>query len=114
MKDFYRVENQQTGNGLWYNMSGQYTGLMHTTFSFCKNSGLAMPFDPEIQGWLSVTPTIEELLEWFPKEDIIALAQYGYVVSHYQSDDVKFHNGHYLILHETAIFTGLADIDKII
>jgi hypothetical protein len=108
---FFRVENRQTGNGLWYDMNGRFTGLIHTAFSFCKNTGLSMPFDREIQGYLSVTPTIEELYDWFPKEDILRLSEHGYVIARYKSNDVKFHNGHHLILHETAIFAGLIDIN---
>lgn len=114
MNDFYRVENQQTGNGLWYDLKGRFTGLIHSEFTFCKSTVLEMPFDPEIRGWLSVTPTIEELFQWFPKEDIMRLAESGYVISHYLSDDVKFHNGHHFILHETAIFAGLIDITNLI
>jgi hypothetical protein len=73
MKTFYRVNNKWTGQGLWYDYAGDFTGLIHDRFRFCKNHDLAMDFDPEIAGWLSATEQLDQLWFWFPKEDIARL-----------------------------------------
>ena len=72
-KIFYRVSNTETNQGLWYDMEGNFTGLIHTKFNFCLNHELPMPYDKEIVGWLSTTDELDALLHWFTKEDIIEL-----------------------------------------
>ena len=47
-KIFYRVANNQTEQGLWYDFAGNFTGLIHSKFDFCLNTKLPMPFDKEI------------------------------------------------------------------
>lgn len=48
MQTFYRVCNNQSKQGLWYNFDGTFTGLIHDEFSFCQNATLRMDFDPEL------------------------------------------------------------------
>lgn len=83
MRTFYRVNHYRTGQGLWYNYQGDFTGLIHDRFSFCKNKDLAMDFDPDLVGWLSATPTVEELHQWFPHYDLTALAKDGWYLHEY-------------------------------
>lgn len=97
MKQFYRVANNETKEGLWYGQDGEFTGLIHSRFDFCKNSELRMPFDLECIGFLSATETLEELLNWFPVEDLLKLEEAGYFVTVYVSGEYKFHNNHWLI-----------------
>lgn len=49
-KQFYRVCNVETKQGLWYDQKGEFTGLIHTEFNFCTNSNLPMPYDENIRG----------------------------------------------------------------
>jgi hypothetical protein len=100
---FYRVANVATGQGLWYDRSGNFTGLIHDRFSFCMNSELRMPHDPEIVGYLSATDSLEDLHNWFPPADLARLAEHGYHVAAYKSNDYKTHNGHWVIHQDTAI-----------
>mgnify|MGYP001373906734 CR=1 FL=1 len=102
-KQFYRIANNQTQQGLWYDFQGNFTGLIHNEFNFCKNTELPMPFDPEIQGWLSATDSLEDLYNWFTKEDISRLEQFGYRISLYEADDFKMHNNHFVINQETSV-----------
>lgn len=37
-KLFYRVCNHETEQGLWYSFNGNFTGLIHNEFNFCKNN----------------------------------------------------------------------------
>ena len=74
---YYRVSHRDTNQGLWYDRKGNFTGLIHTELNFCKNKDLQMPFDPELVGWLSATKTLEELFNWFTKEDIKLLETRG-------------------------------------
>lgn len=95
---FYRVGNTNTGNqGLWYKPSGEFSGDIHIKYNFCKNHELPMPFDTECVGFLSATKNLEELYVWFSKEEIIQLQSHGFEILKYESEDYKFHNGHWLI-----------------
>lgn len=91
MKTFYRVSNLDTQQGLWYNFTGTFTGLIHDKFSFCTNSALKMDFDPELIGYLSATPDLETLFLWFPMEDIVKLQEHGYYIHEFETDDYKFY-----------------------
>jgi hypothetical protein len=95
---FYRVGNTNKGNqGLWYKPDGKFSGDIHSKYNFCKNHELPMPFDPECVGFLSSTKTLEELYTWFSKEDIAKLGLHGFNILQYESEDYKYHNGHWLI-----------------
>lgn len=60
-KTFYRVNHHLTRQGLWYDYNGEFTGLIHNDFTFCKNTALPMDFDPAIVGFVSVVETLEQL-----------------------------------------------------
>ena len=91
IKEFYRVSSPETEQGLWYNFNGEFTGLIHTEFNFCKNSELLMDFDTEIVGWLSAVKSIEDLFVWFSKEDIIKLQERGWFIHKYETTNYKFY-----------------------
>lgn len=103
-KTFYRVCNEQTGQGLWYGYKGNFTGLIHDKFSFCKNRELEMDFDSELVGWLSATESLEDLYNWFTVEDIEELQKYGWYVYKYETYDYKFYEKfqHYIINQVTS------------
>lgn len=100
---FYRVANNDTKQGLWYDWDGKFTGKIHNEFSFCKNSTLPMPYDEEIRGWLSATDTLESLLQWFTKEDIQELEKHGYFITIYEASDYKDYQNHQIIKQDTSI-----------
>ena len=104
MKKYYRVCNQETLQGLWYDYKGKFTGLIHEEFNFCLNTKLEMDFDPEIVGWLSAVENLEDLYKWFTKEDIIELQQHGWFIHEFEADDVKFYERfqHLIINQETS------------
>lgn len=84
---YYRIAHENTTQGLWYNAFGEFTGLIHKELNFCMNSTLPMPFDPDIVGWLSVTDSLEDLFNWFSKEDINRLENYGFFITIYETDN---------------------------
>lgn len=90
-KTYYRVCNKETLQGLWYAFNGEFTGLIHTNFSFCKNKELQMEFDEEIVGWLSATDSLETLYHWFTEDDIKRLQEHGWFIHEFEADDVKFY-----------------------
>ena len=91
-KTFYRVANEATGQGLWYNILGKFTGLIHKEFDFCKNKDLKMDFDSELVGWLSAADSLEGLYHWFSKEDIKKLQLHGWFIYKYETNDYKFYD----------------------
>ncbi len=88
---FYRVGNPLTEQGLWYDMEGRFTGLIHDKFKFCQAAGLLMPYDPELVGFLSATESLEELYKWFPEAEIKQLQEMGLRVHVYEAENVKFY-----------------------
>jgi hypothetical protein len=105
-KIFYRVANIETNQGLWYDYSGNFTGLIHDKFDFCLNTKLPMPYNEKIIGYLSATATVEELFNWFTKEDITRLGQFGYYVMAYESSDYFFDNNHWVFRKDDSTLIG--------
>lgn len=102
-KIFYRVENPKTQNGLWYDIEGNFTGIIHRDeFNMLQNHKLPMPFNKDIQGWLSCVEKIEEIEAWFNKDDMMILRPKGYVLSEYESTDFKKVDGHWIMKREAS------------
>lgn len=104
MSKYYRVCNIKTHQGLWYDYQGVFTGLIHNEFNFCLNYKLKMDFDPEIIGWLSAVKTIEDLYQWFSKDDIIKLQEFGWYIHEFEANNVKFYEKfqHYIIKQSSS------------
>jgi hypothetical protein len=94
---FVRITHAKTKQGVWYDFDGNFTGLIHTKYSFCKSSNLQMPYCEDTVGWISATETIGELLEWFPLKDIRRLQIYGYEVALFESTLYKYKGTHWLL-----------------
>ena len=101
-KIFYRVSNVETNQGLWYDFDGTFTGLIHDKFKFCASNVLPMPFDENAVGWLSTTDNIDDLLLWFPIEDIEELEPHGYFLHEYESEDYKEYENHWMVKQDSA------------
>lgn len=112
MKTFYRVCNTKTKQGLWYDFTGTFTGLIHNRFKFCMNSTLKMPFDEELVGYLSATDVYEDLFKWFSKEDILKLQAMGYYIYEYSAKDYKFYEPfqHFVINQDSSKIVKRIDL----
>lgn len=109
MKLFYRVGNLKTKQGLWYNMDGNFTGLIHKDYNFCSNANLEMPFDKNFTGYLSAVDNLEDLFSWFTIGDLRKLKKYGYRVLEYSAIDYKYYNGHFLINERTSVINRIVN-----
>ena len=101
-KLYYRISHKETQQGLWYDSKGNFTGLIHNEFNFCMNTNLPMPFDPDLVGWLSATDSLEDLFNWFSKEDIERLEEHGYFITVYEATEYKFHQNHWVIKQDSS------------
>lgn len=103
-KTFYRVCNENTQQGLWYDFSGKFTGLIHNDFKFCQNNSLEMEFDEELVGWLSAVEKLDDLWQWFSQEDIKQLQKHGWYIFEYKAKDYKFYERfqHLVIKQDTS------------
>jgi hypothetical protein len=104
-KIFYRVCNQVTHRGMWYDYQGVFTGLIHDKeFDFCLHKDLEMEFDKDLVGWLSATDTLDKLFEWFPKEEIIKLQSFGWFIHEFEAIQYKFYDPfqHMIIEQKTS------------
>lgn len=107
MRTFYRVCNQDTLQGLWYDFQGNFTGHIHDRFNFCLHRELKMDFDEELCGYLSATDNLDTLYNWFPKQDILQLQKHGYFIYEFETDDYKFYNRfqHWVISQRNSVVT---------
>ena len=98
-KTFFRVCNLTTQQGLWYNFDGSFSGLIHDRFNFCQNKDLAMDFDETLVGWLSAVPNLDDLWQWFSKEDVVRLQEHGWHIIEYEAEIYRFYDrfSHYVI-----------------
>ena len=110
---FYRVGNNTTGQGLWYDTKGNFTGLIHKEFDFCMNNKLPMPFDEEVIGWVSATNDLEDLFNWFTREDIKTLELFGYQVTVYEATEYKLYQNHWLIKQDSSVLIEYLKVDDI-
>ena len=101
-KLYYRIAHEETQQGLWYDSKGNFTGLIHNEFNFCMNTNLPMPFDQDLVGWLSATDSLEDLFNWFSKEDIERLENHGWFITVYEAEKVKRYKNHLVICQKTS------------
>ena len=100
---FYRV-GVDSAEGLWYTPQGEFTGKIHNEYNWLSASKLEMPYDEEVIGYLSVVDNIEQLFQWFTKDEIIKLQKQGFKVFEYEATDWKFYERyqHNLINEKTS------------
>ena len=104
MKIFYRVGNVIAQRGLWYDFDGKFTGLIHNEYDFCSCHDLPMPFEAGVVGWLSATDTLDDLLNWFTKEDLRLLEPHGYFIGVYEATEYRQYENHWLINQRSSKF----------
>lgn len=112
-KIFYRIANNKTKQGLWYDYDGNFSGLIHNKYKFCDASKLPMPFDSKLLGWLSTTDKLETLFLWFSKKEIKKLEKYGYELTVYEATDYKEYENHWLICKSTSTIKVTLPIESI-
>lgn len=113
-KIFYRIGDVNTNQqGLWYDVNGNFTGLIHNKYNFCNASTLPMPFDPSIAGWLSTTDKLETLFLWFSKEEIKKLEEYGYQLCVYEATEYREYENHWIIKQDSSILKVTIPIEAI-
>jgi hypothetical protein len=113
-RTFYRLCHKDTLQGLWYDYQGQFTGLIHNDFNFCANNELEMDFDPEIVGWLSATENLEQLFQWFTKDDIQKLQDHGWFIHEFEAEDYKVYDRfkHIIIKQDTSVVLNIMSLVK--
>ncbi len=111
-KQFFRLGDNKTKQGLWYDYEGYFTGLIHDKFSFCMNSQLEMDFDEELVGYLSAVDNLEDLYKWFSVKDIKDLQTKGYSIHVYETEDYKWYEkfSHWVISQENSNFIKTINI----
>lgn len=103
-KTYFRVCHKDTLQGLWYAFNGEFTGLIHDKFNFCKNTELKMDFDEELVGWLSAVDSLDKLFHWFTQDDIRKLQEHGWYIHEFEAEDIRFYERfqHLVIKQDTS------------
>lgn len=112
-KIFFRIADNKTRQGLWYDYQGKFTGLIHGKYNFCGASKLPMPYDPRLIGWLSTTDKLETLFLWFTKDEIKRLEQSGYELSVYEATEYMEYENHWVIKQDSSRLKLTIPIDAI-
>lgn len=104
MKPFYRVCSEDEMQGLWYKPNGEFVGLIHDRFNFCKNHDLKMDYDSDLVGYLSATDAYDTLMQWFDEDDIRKLHEFGFHIYEYEAIDYWFYEPfqHWVINQDTS------------
>lgn len=113
MRFFRLADTNKDGQGLWYSTKGDFTGLIHTAFDFCLNHSLEMPFDPDLVGWLSATDTLEDLFNWFSREDIARLQEFGYKIAVYEATEYRQYKNHLVISQTSSVLVETILVENI-
>jgi hypothetical protein len=115
-KTFYRVNHIETLQGLWYDYTGNFTGLIHDEFSFCANTKLEMDFDPEVSGYVSVVETLDQLFQWFTQDDIRKLQELGWYIHEYQAEEYRWYDRfqHYLAKQSNLVLVHRIVLSEVV
>lgn len=113
IRKFYRVGNIETNQGLWYDMNGNFTGLIQGKFDFCSNSKLPMEYDEDIVGYLSATDTLDDLFKWFTEDDLIKLQTFGYYILVYLASDYDIFKNHWIICEKSSQLLFSITLDEL-
>lgn len=106
MPTIYRVDNPN-GVGLWFTSEGKKTDFI-TQIESAKNRDLPMDFDPDFAGgWISAAESIEQLRQWIPFEDMIVLAEHGFVLTEIEVPEIRVVPHHLLFRREHAVIKTL-------
>lgn len=86
----WRIENEETMVGMWYDKNGVPTNYIHSIDGISKD----LPMDKDVehyrqQGkeWYSGCSRKEDMFHWFSKDDITALNQDGYKLYEFEADE---------------------------
>ncbi len=110
MTIFYRVQQDGTTAGLWYDRNGRFNNrITKVTALKDLDAGMRqMNPDPNIGvGWLSGCKKPHYLLDWFPEKDMELLERMGFKVYSYDVADTDFRwyerDKHWLFKAESTV-----------
>lgn len=92
IQEIFRIENQDTMNGMWYNDKGEYDPFIKT---LTEGISADLPMEPhERYGqfdrrWFSGCVDFDLLKHWFSKRDIFELNEAGYKLYKFQSQEFQ-------------------------
>lgn len=113
MASLFRVENQSSMQGLWYDADGNFRPLV-TRLADGKAREMPMGFDPDfcIDGrrWYSACDSIAALCAVFSLDDIIELEGLGYSLYHFEVSGFRRNTWHSLFTREAIITQQKIDI----
>ena len=107
MPTLYRIENQSTMVGLWYNQDGTKTDFIKTIPNSLSGD-LPMDFDPSAAGgWFSACDNLPDMKNWFSTNDVVELSKAGYNLYKVEVNEYRQEKGHAWFRREGALFTQM-------
>jgi hypothetical protein len=108
----FRIENQDTMQGLWYDKDGNFNPFIKR-LSDAKCKELPMYFDPTYKdggAWYSGGIDFPQMREWFHFQDVVELAQAGYHLYKFEVAAYRQVPGHVVFTRESIMDTTRLNI----
>jgi hypothetical protein len=115
MSRLFRIENQETFQGLWYNKDGVKTDFLRTNLTDAKCRDMPMGYDP-LYGdgglrWISATDNAPDMRHWLSLQDATEMLQQGYHVYEFEVSQYRREFGHAIFTREHVIRQRIVDLD---
>lgn len=111
----WRIENQNTYTGLWYNKEGIRTDFLRTNLTNAKCRDMPMDYDYEtyrLDGlqWISATDTIPDMRHWLAQQDAIEMLKQGYSVYEFEVSQYRKVYNHAVFAREHVLSQRIVDL----
>lgn len=103
MMTIWRIENQKTMHGMWYELSGEYNPFIFTlTEGISKN--LPMDYNKRYhkdgKKWFSGCNNFEDMRSWFSIKDAYELKRAGYELYEFEATECVVEDNQVLFTRE--------------
>ncbi len=115
MIKLWRIENQSTFTGLWYNKAGIKTDFLRTNLTNAKCRDMPMDYDHSTYQdgglqWISATDCIPDMRHWLSQQDALEMLKQGYHVYEFEVEKYRKAYNHAIFAREHVISQRIVDL----
>jgi hypothetical protein len=115
-KVFFRIENQDTMHGMWYDQNGKFEPFIER-LTEGKSAKLPMDFNPKHRTggleWYSGGRSVEEMHHWFSDRDALELFQNGYKLYRFEGTQIMEEEHEVLFTREGIVMQNEIPLDHV-
>lgn len=113
----YRIENLEHMHGMWYDKEGNFDPIIQDLCPDGKAKDFPMPYDEQhkIKGkeWYSAGKSIDNMNEWFSREDAERLVENGFQLYKYEVSEFQELEMECLFTREGIVDKEIIPIDEV-